>query len=329
MKKEITTQNENEVVIHQSVARLRGKLTTTQSRSMLSILKRANDIVAENPDVVTFKIPTDLFLQDITVGEETRSRGAVVAEVSKHLEKLMVQIFIWGTEEKLSKAVFMQQLTVTPEEVTFKFSDYIREHIKPIASALIVKDFVLMQSFRSEYARQLYKHLMMWDSQGVCYLSIKDFRDFLGIPNTKSYERMDNLKRKVIDVAMAEINEKCPMMDLRYSNRIKKGSRVIEGFNFAWFKEQHKKKKIIEEKKAKSKVEVEEKKLKNMEQKLQIELLEHVGKKLYLNGCDWKIISVSKIKNNMYQVFLQEIDDKSYTRVFDISKVQLECSKPL
>ena len=50
MKKEIV-QRKNEVIIHQNVARLRGRLTTVESRSMLSILKRANESVALNPDI--------------------------------------------------------------------------------------------------------------------------------------------------------------------------------------------------------------------------------------------------------------------------------------
>jgi len=326
MGKKIIIQSENEVVIHQSIARLRGTLTPVQSRSMLSILKRANDAVELNPDILEFKIDTKVFLDDI---QNKDTSGTLVSKLHTHLRTLMTKTFIWGTEKEIHECVFIQEIKVTKDEVTFIFSNYIRKHIKPIASALIVKDFVLMQSFRSEYARQLYKHLMMWDKQGMCYLSLKDFKDFLGVPTNKSYERMDNLKRKVIDIAVAEINEKCPLMDLRYSNKIKNRSRVIEGFNFAWFKEQHKNKKIIEEKEAKSKAQVEEKKLKNMEQKLQIELLEYVGKKLYFNGYDWKIISVSKIENNMYQVLLQETEDKSYTRVFDISKAQLECATPL
>ena len=237
MKKELV-QRENEVIIHQNVARLRGRLTTVESRSMLSILKRANESVALNPDIKDFKISINAFLDDITVGKETRSVSAIVHDVSKHLEQLMTKIFEWGTTEKLSKAVFIQQIEITKKEVTFRFSDYIREHIKPISNALIIKDFELLQSFRSEYARQLYKHLMSWEKQQSLYLSLKDLKDFLGVPATKSYERMNNLKSKVLNIAVDEINEKCPYMDLKYINITQKRSKTIEGFEFSWFNEQ-------------------------------------------------------------------------------------------
>ena len=237
MKKELV-QRENEIIIHQNVARLRGRLTTVESRSMLSILKRANESVALNPDIKDFKISINAFLDDITVGKETRSVSAIVHDVSKHLEQLMTKIFEWGTTEKLSKAIFIQQIEITKKEVTFRFSDYIREHIKPISNALIIKDFELLQSFRSEYARQLYKHLMSWEKQQSLYLSLKDLKDFLGVPATKSYERMDVLKRKAINVAVDEINEKCPYLDLKYINITQKRSKTIEGFEFSWFNEQ-------------------------------------------------------------------------------------------
>lgn len=233
-KKIIKTQGSNEVILHQSVARLRGRLTTVQSRSMLSILKRANEEVEKDSTIQEFKIATEVFLNDITVGKETRSKATIIQEVSNHLETLMTKIFQWGTTEKISKVVFMQKVEVTEKEVTFKFSDYIREHIKPLSNALVIKDFVLIQSFRSEYARQLYKHLMNWNDKQACYLSIEDFKDFLGVPNTSSYKRLDVLKRKVLDVAIKEINEKCPDMQLAYMNR-KKDKKVV-GFNFGWYK---------------------------------------------------------------------------------------------
>ena len=224
-------QNEKELIIHQNIARFRGRLTTLQSRSMLAILKRANELVAINPDIKEFEIPTKVFLDDIQ-NKDTSSTGVLIAKVAKHLESLMTQIFEWGTVKELNKAVFMQQIKVTESMVTFKFSDYIREHIKPISSALVIKDFELVQSFRSEYARQLYKHILMWEKKGTMELSIKDFKEYLGVPKTSAYDRLDNLKRKVLNVAIAEINEKRPSMQLMVVN--KKEGKSIVAFGFGW-----------------------------------------------------------------------------------------------
>jgi len=232
-KKKEMEQGNNEVIVHQDVARLRGRLTPTQSKSMLAILKRANEQVSENPDIKVFSIPTETFLDDIQE-KDTAGLPTIVNKVSKHLKGLMTQIFEWGIATNKFQTVFMQQVQVTPTEVKFKFSDYIREHIKPVVNVMIVDDFELIQSFRSEYARQLYKHIMMWKNKGHLYLSLEDFRDFLGVPTTKSYERMDVLKRKILNVAIKEINEKRADLNLMYNNRTKKRSKKIIGFDFYW-----------------------------------------------------------------------------------------------
>jgi hypothetical protein len=312
MQKKELVQRENEVVIHQSIARLRGTLTPVQSRSMLSILKRANEQASINSEIKDFTIPTHIFLDDI---QNKDTAGTVLKKIHQHLKKLMVQTFVWGTEEEINECIFMQQIKVTNSEVTFKFSDYIREHIKPISTALIIKDFELIQSFRSEYARQLYKHLMMWEKQQSLYLNLKDFRDFLGVPKTKSYEQMTNLKSKVLNVAIAEINEKCPHMNLQYTNRTLPRSKTIEGFNFGWFNKPK-----------------EEKPKENPKQgsldgtELEEELQKYIGKKVSFNNYLWVIISISK-NENIYNIFGHEEDDKSYTKAFEISKAQLEIAK--
>jgi hypothetical protein len=231
-KKLIYNQGDNECVLHQNTARMRGSLTPVQSKSMLAIFKRANEEVAQNPEIREFTISTKTFLEDIQL-KDTASSVVVLDKLQKHLRVLMTKTFEWGTPEEREMCVFMQSVKLTKETVTFKFSDYIREHIKPLSKALIIKDFQLLQSFRSEYARQLYKHLMMWEKRGTLELSLKDFKDFLGVPNTSSYERLDVLKRKVLNVALAEIDEKCPQLQLKCINKMD-GKKVV-GFAFGWY----------------------------------------------------------------------------------------------
>jgi len=225
-------QGENEVILHQNTARLRGSLTPLQSRSMLAILKRANDEVGISKDINVFSIPTKTFISDIQY-KDNSSHKTTVEKLETHLRVLMTKTFEWGTDKERNICVFIQQIKITEKEVTFIFSDYIRKHIRPISNALIVRDFELIQSFRSEYSRQLYKHLMMWEKKGSLFLSIEDFKDFLGVPNTPSYERMDNLRTKVLNVAINEINEKKPSLNLQAVSR-KEGKRIV-GFNFGWY----------------------------------------------------------------------------------------------
>ena len=225
-------QKSNELILHQNTARLRGNLTPVQSRSMLAILKRANDEVTLNPNIKDFTIPTKVFLDDIQ-DKDNSSIKIIVKKLDKHLQLLMTKTFEWGTEKEKNVCVFIQQIKITGETVTFRFSDYIREHIKPLSNFLIIRDFELIQSFRSEYSRQLYKHLMMWEKRGTLEMSLKDFKEYLGVPSTSAYDRFDNVKRKVLNVAVAEINEKRPDMQLMAINK-KEGKSVV-AIAFAWY----------------------------------------------------------------------------------------------
>ncbi len=225
MRQKKIEQKSNELILHQNTARLRGNLTPVQSRSMLAILKRANDEVTLNPNIKDFTIPTKVFLDDIQ-DKDNSSIKIIVKKLDKHLQLLMTKTFEWGTEKEKNVCVFIQQIKITGETVTFRFSDYIREHIKPLSNFLIIRDFELIQSFRSEYSRQLYKHLMMWEKRGTLEMSLKDFKEYLGVPSTSAYDRFDNVKRKVLNVAVAEINEKRPDMQLMTINK-KEGKSVV------------------------------------------------------------------------------------------------------
>lgn len=272
--KKVIEQGSNELILHQNTARLRGGLTPIQSRSMLAILKRANEQVSLSPDIKDFTIPTKVFLEDIQ-DKDNSSLQIVINKLDKHLKILMTKTFEWGTEKERNICVFIQQIKITEDVVTFKFSDYIREHIKPLSNFLIIRDFELLQSFRSEYSRQLYKHLMAWEKKGELELSIKDFREYLGVPNTSAYDRIDNLRRKVLNVAIDEINEKRPDMQLMSTNK-KEGKSVV-GFAFAWYFRKEKDSGLFDG------------------EELKNEFIDYIGK--FIDGGKAKILSITPFDN--------------------------------
>jgi len=232
-KKKVIEQGEKELVLHQNVARMRGKLTPVQSRGMNSILKRAYEIVTQEPDTQEFVIPTSIFLEDIQL-TDTSSSKIVIKRLEKQLGDLMVVKFDWGTTQSPNMSIFMSDVKIDMNEIKIHFSNYIREHIKPLNTALIVKDFFLLQSFKSEYARQLYKHLMAWDTKQIAEFTVDDLKAFLGVPKTESYKRMSNFKTRVLDKAVKEINERCPDMELAYTQNTT--GKKITHIGFGWKK---------------------------------------------------------------------------------------------
>jgi len=231
--KRLIGQGENELVIHQDVGRLRGTLTNIQRRGMNSLLKRAYDQFLQNKQKKEFSISTDQLLKDMHISY-TMGKHSKIKLVHDPLKDLMKKSFVWGTAKQLREAVFIQEISISDEEVTFIFSDYIREKLAIISNALIVKNFTLLQSFKSNYAGQLYKHIESWKDREEMILSVGDFKAFLGVPKTESYERMEYLRRKVVNVAIKEINEKT---DLKLKVELLKrdsDKRKITHFKFTW-----------------------------------------------------------------------------------------------
>lgn len=80
----------------------------------------------------------------------------------------------------------------------------------------------------SQYALRLYEILSQWRAKGQCTLDLAELRFKFGLLDDE-YPRMDNFKRKVLDMAVNEINEHT---DLTISYEQHKRGRVITGFTF-------------------------------------------------------------------------------------------------
>lgn len=85
--------------------------------------------------------------------------------------------------------------------------------------------------FKSVYAVRLYELLMQWKSMGKTPLfELNKFRSQLGI-GVNEYTRMEAFKRRVLDIAIDQINEFSDI-NLKYEQH-KKG-RSISGFSFSF-----------------------------------------------------------------------------------------------
>ena len=81
----------------------------------------------------------------------------------------------------------------------------------------------------SKYGIRLYELLIQWREIGKTpVLEINDFRFKLGIEDTE-YKNMSDLKRRVIDPAIKQINE---FTDITVTHEQKKSGRTITGFEF-------------------------------------------------------------------------------------------------
>ena len=80
----------------------------------------------------------------------------------------------------------------------------------------------------SQYALRLYEILAQWRTKGKCMLKLAELRFKFGLLDGE-YPRMDNFKKRVLDIAVSEINANT---DITTSYEQHKQGRKIIGFTF-------------------------------------------------------------------------------------------------
>ena len=130
---------------------------------------------------------------------------------------------------------------------------YIDEHAKveiifaPAIIPLITRleeqftkyDIEQVSGLSSGYAIRLYELLIAWRSTGKTpIIEIQEFRKKLGVLDTE-YKQMNNFKSRVLEIAIAQINEKT---DIKVKMEQHKNGRTISGFSFKFKQKQQPKK---------------------------------------------------------------------------------------
>lgn len=99
-------------------------------------------------------------------------------------------------------------------------------------------DIEQISALKSGYAVRLYEQLISWRSAGKTpILELSEFRKRMGVLNTE-YLQMSDFKKRVIDAAVAQINEHS---DISVTYEQHKSGKIITGFSFKFkFKKQDK-----------------------------------------------------------------------------------------
>jgi plasmid replication initiation protein len=198
------------------------------------LLKHANKVLEKNFLAKEYSIGFDEF--EGLMGSHIKSSTTGITERKKILEESMKSIletsFGFGMDNEIKRSVFIQFFEITDNKIIYIFSNYVQEFLNPINQALIINNFPLLMSFRSEYARHLYKHILSWiKMKNELTIKLIDLKEFLGVPSTQSYNRTDNLETKVIKVAIEEINSKTDWNVIYKKNKV--GKQIVS-ITFFW-----------------------------------------------------------------------------------------------
>lgn len=139
------------------------------------------------------------------------STGRIEVVVSR-----WVQCVAYGADEGLVRLKFVTDLIPLLTDLRERFTQYGLEKISGLTSS---------------YAIRLYEVLIAWRStKRTPVIEISDLRRQLGVEEHE-YLRLESLKRRVIDFALAQINEHTDIK-ARY-DQVKQGRRVM-GFEFSF-----------------------------------------------------------------------------------------------
>lgn len=175
----------------------------------------------------------------ITYKASLLSRPDDYGELRKALTGLQQRIISWEYMEEGEK-VFVS----TPLIGQHKFKE--RSEVVEIWVFHELYDFLLdlsqgytlyqtgvLLSFTSIYAMRIYEILAKWRNKGQFYITMDELRWLTD--TTDKFERNNDFKRKVIDIAKEQLDES-EITDLRFDYKEKKQGRKIIGFDFYIYK---------------------------------------------------------------------------------------------
>ena len=274
------------------------KLNTNEIKFIMTALAQIN---MDDKDFDTYEIKVSDFEDKLgSEQNETRLKQFAKGLMSKPFEVELPNG--WAVFNWFSKIQYVKGQA--------KFIVRIDNDLKPLL--LDLKERFVKYNLRyilpltSSYSIRIYQLLKEYEKATKRTFTVEELQNILQVP--KSLKTYANFKNKVLKTAEKELLAHC---DIYFEfEEIKEGRKVNEIlFRIKpnkWLNEEDLN--ILEG------------------TNLDEDLKPYIGKKLYLQGYNWHIISISKNDKN-YSIFCQEIDDKNYTKTFEISEAQLRAAK--
>ncbi len=197
---------------------------------LLAILEAREHSIPIDKDLT---IHADSYIQHFNVARQTAY--TVLKDACKNLfeRRFSYQKITnkGNIENVLSR--WVQRISYVENEalVRFRFSDDVIPLITQLEQHFTSYELEQVSNLTSIYAIRLYELLIAWRSTGnVSMIEISDFRKKLGVQDDE-YPRIDNFKRKVLNIAIKQINTHT---DITVDYEQHKAGRVITGFSFTF-----------------------------------------------------------------------------------------------
>jgi len=281
------------------------KLTTNEIKIIMNAI---SEIKLEDKDFHTYRIKLSNISQELHNESLKRS----YTRLKNFCEDLLKKPLFIPKEDKGFLVVnwfsSLEYIAGTAE-IEYDIHPKLKPYLLELKERFVQYNLKYILPLASSYSIRIYQLLKEYEKATKRTFTVNELMDILQVPT--SYKIYNRFKEKVLQVAEKELIAHCDIF-FEYEE-IKEGKRVNEILfrikKNHWLQEEAKdnqgtfKETLIDE-----------------------ELMQYIGKTIYQNGYDWKIVSISKNKN-LYSIFCHEETDRSYTKTFEVSEVQLKASK--
>jgi len=200
--------NTNEIIIDKdsSSIQISNKITAIQRKSYNYMLKIAKNEFKKNPEKQVFTVTAEELLVFFEIGDQNYSR------LKNELEVLNRTQIRYNILKKNRKSKVFGAFTLISEFeyergiITYSFPHKIRDMIlNPKMFGKI--NLVVIKSLRSRYSIALYELAEDYLNVQIPKMTMEDFRELMGLEEGQYY-KFSMLKKRVIDTAVDEINDR-------------------------------------------------------------------------------------------------------------------------
>ncbi|MCT7598173.1 replication initiation protein, partial [Aliarcobacter butzleri] len=217
-------------------------LTRNQRVGFASLIKNAYLITLEenNKEMRDFEVPLNTILEDMGINHDNifEDKSTTTVSLEKSLDELTEKKFEWrykdesGKIVRSGKAVMISDFDIDKNKRTVKFtlSKFVHDRLICYGNAYI-SEMPIIASFKSGYSVALHEQLEQRKKFNKWKVEVEEFRILMGITENE-YTRIDNLKIRVINPAIKEIEKNTEYFNLKYKS-IKNGKNISH-FEFTW-----------------------------------------------------------------------------------------------